>query len=96
MMANVRAERLLKIQAEPSPELRTPGAAAQTRMVSVAGIRLDSHESMRAFKGIICGDISEFELYMLSHAISLCEQENAEESTGQQIGLRRNSGPAEM
>jgi hypothetical protein len=38
-MAKVRAERLLKIPAEPSSELRMPGAAAQTRMVSVAEIR---------------------------------------------------------
>jgi hypothetical protein len=37
MMANVRAERLLKIPAESGPELR---AAAQTRVVSKAGIRL--------------------------------------------------------
>src|SRR5262249_33642025 len=36
------------------PELRTPGAAPQTRMVSVARIRLGSWESARAFKGIIC------------------------------------------
>jgi hypothetical protein len=35
-MANVREERLLKIPAEPSPELRIPNAAAQTRIVSVA------------------------------------------------------------
>ena len=40
MMANVRAERLLKIPAEPSPALLIPGAAAQTRLVSLAGIRL--------------------------------------------------------
>src|SRR6266478_766316 len=40
MMANVRAERLLKIPAEPSPELRIPNAAAQMRLVSMAGIRL--------------------------------------------------------
>jgi hypothetical protein len=40
MMANVRVERLLKIPAEPSPELLIPGAAAQTRVVSLAGIRL--------------------------------------------------------
>jgi hypothetical protein len=40
MVANVRAERLLKIPAQPSPELRMPGAAAQTRMVSMSGIRL--------------------------------------------------------
>src|SRR5262249_50958478 len=36
---------LLKIPAEPSPELRIPGAAAQTRVVSMAGIRLGSWES---------------------------------------------------
>jgi hypothetical protein len=59
MMANVRAERLLKISAQPSPELRIPGAAAQTRLVSMSGIRLGSGESARAFKGIICDDISE-------------------------------------
>jgi hypothetical protein len=35
MMANVRAECLLKIPAEPSPELRIPGAAAQTRVGSM-------------------------------------------------------------
>src|SRR5262249_4907220 len=61
MMANARAERLLKIPAEPSPELRIPGAAAQTRVVSMAGIRLGSWESARAFKGLICDDISRFE-----------------------------------
>src|SRR5262249_32635026 len=61
MMANVRAERLLKNPAEPSPELRIPGTAAQTRVVSMAGIRLGSWESSPAFKGIICDDISEFE-----------------------------------
>jgi hypothetical protein len=69
MMANVRAERLLKIPAEPSPELRIPGAAAHTRVVSLAGIRLESGESARAFKGIICDDISEFESHMPSHAV---------------------------
>jgi hypothetical protein len=73
MMANVRAERLLKIPAEPSPELLIPGAAAQTRVVSMAGIRLGSEESARAFKGIICDDISEFESHMPSQAVeSLC------------------------
>jgi hypothetical protein len=69
IMANVRAGRLLKIPAEPSPELRIPGAAAQTRAVSVAGIRLGSGESARGFKGIICDDISEFESHMPSHAV---------------------------
>jgi hypothetical protein len=41
------------------PELRTPRAAAQTRIVSVARIRLDFQKSARPFKGIICADISE-------------------------------------
>jgi hypothetical protein len=41
------------------PELRITGAAAQTRMVSVARIRLVSPKSTRLFKGIICDDISE-------------------------------------
>ena len=68
-MANVRAERLLKIPAEPSPELRIPGAAAQTRVVSLAEIRFGSWESARSFKGIICDDVSEFESHMPSHAV---------------------------
>jgi hypothetical protein len=68
-MANVGVERLLKIPAEPSPELRIPDAAAQTRVVSMAGIRLGSWESARAFKGIICDDISEFESHMPSQAV---------------------------
>src|SRR5215468_9157808 len=51
------------------PELRITGAAAQTRMVSVARIRLVSRKSTRVFKGIICDDISEFESYMPSHAV---------------------------
>ena len=66
-----RAERLLKSPAEPSPELRIPSAAAQTRVVSMAGIRLGSRESARAFKGIICDDVSEFESHMPSHAVGL-------------------------
>ena len=40
-------------------ELRIPNAAAQTRIVSKARIRLDSRKSVRSFKGIICVDISE-------------------------------------
>ena len=55
------------------PELRIPNAAAQTRIVSVARIRLDSRKSGRPFKGIFCDDVSEFESDMLSHAVrSLC------------------------
>ena len=41
------------------PELRIPTAAAQTRIVSVARIRMDSRKSVRLFSGIICDDISE-------------------------------------
>src|SRR5262245_1422118 len=51
------------------PKLRITGAAAQTRMVSVARIRLVSRKSPRLFKGIICDDISEFESHMPSHAV---------------------------
>jgi hypothetical protein len=43
------------------PELRIPAVAAQTRMVSVARIRLDFRKSVGLFKAIICDDISEFE-----------------------------------
>src|SRR5258708_10514946 len=51
------------------PELRTPGAAAQTRMVSVEGIRLDPPKSTRLFKGLICADVSEFESHMPTQAV---------------------------
>jgi hypothetical protein len=49
----------------PTPELRIPNAAAQTRIVSKARIRLDSGKSVRSFKGIICVDISEFESFSI-------------------------------
>jgi hypothetical protein len=39
------------------PELPIPNAAAQTRIVSVARIRLDSWKSVRPFKEIFCDDI---------------------------------------
>src|SRR6266496_3485199 len=42
---------------------------SQTRTVSVAIFRLDPRKSVRSFKGIICGDISEFESHMLSQAV---------------------------
>jgi hypothetical protein len=73
IMANVRAERLLKIPAEPSPELRIPGPTVQTRVVSMSGLRLGSGECARAFKGIICDDISEFESHLPSHAVGLSQ-----------------------
>jgi hypothetical protein len=55
---------------DPGPrlELRIPNAAAQTRIVSKARIRLDFRKSVRSFKGIICDDISEFESYMPSQS----------------------------
>src|SRR2546430_8745989 len=66
------------------PRAAYPRAAAQTRVVSLGGIRLRSWESARVFKGIICADVSEFESYMPSHAVGslwrvypvhgLCEQ----------------------
>src|SRR5262245_28268294 len=37
----------------------------KTRTVSVAGIRMDSQEFARPFKGIICADISEFESFSI-------------------------------
>jgi hypothetical protein len=67
-MANVGAERLLKIP-NSKPERHFPSGAAQTRMVSVAKIRLDRRKSTRLFKGIICDDVSEFESHMPSHAV---------------------------
>jgi hypothetical protein len=39
-------------------------------VVSMAAIRLGSWESARAFKGIICDDISEFESHMPSQPVS--------------------------
>src|SRR5262245_60861331 len=52
------------------PELRFPHAAAQTRIVSVARIRLDSRKSVRPFKGIFCDDISEFESHIPSQPVA--------------------------
>jgi hypothetical protein len=51
------------------PELRNAYAAAQTRIVSEARIRLDFWKFVRPFKGIICDDISEFESYHPRQAV---------------------------
>src|SRR5262245_34442213 len=83
------------------PELRFPHAAAQTRIVSVARIRLDSRKSVRPFKGIFCDDISEFESHMPSQPVrSLCarpERSAFESSHASQAvpSLRGNSGSRE-
>src|SRR5262245_7702953 len=53
--------------------MHVPGTAAQTRMGSVARIRLDPRKSVRPFKGIICDDISEFEVLHASHAVGLSQ-----------------------
>jgi hypothetical protein len=60
-LTNARASIAAKILGT-RPELRLPTAAAQTRIVSVARIRPDSRKSVRSFKRIFCGDISEFGL----------------------------------
>jgi hypothetical protein len=74
------------------PELRTPGAAAQTRMVSVARIRLDPHRSMQSFKGIVCDDVSEFESCMPSQAVCSPPPNTLRPRVGP-ILLRRGDGP---
>ena len=56
-------------QVAPRCRERIPSAAAQTRIVSKARIRLDSRNSVRSFKATICVDISEFESCMPSQAV---------------------------
>ena len=97
MMANVRAECLLKIPAEPGPELRIPGAAGQTRIVSKARIGLDSRKSVRSFKKIICVDISEFESSHPSHAVtSPRDRVGSERPAGDEINGRTSYGPLRL
>src|ERR1700756_87549 len=50
--------------------LGSPTVAAQTRIFSAAGIRLDHRKSVRPFKWRFCNNISEFESYMPSHAVA--------------------------
>src|SRR5689334_927878 len=63
-----------RLRSGTSPELRLPTTAAQTRIVSVASIRLDSRKSARFFNRITCADLSEFESHMPSHAVGLFER----------------------
>jgi hypothetical protein len=67
-MANAGAKRLVR-SGQHEAERHFPSGAAQTRIVSLARIRLNPRNSVRHFKGIICGDISEFESSLLSHAV---------------------------
>jgi hypothetical protein len=76
------------------PELHLPSPAAQTRIVSVARIRLDSWKFVRPFKGIFCDDISEFESYHPSHAVGLLASAPARDRHAQQ--LNAGFGIAEM
>ena len=69
MMANVRAECLLKIPAEPSPELRYPRRCSSNASGLHVRNSARTGKSARAFKGIICDDISEFESHMPSQAV---------------------------
>jgi len=77
-------------------------AAAQTRIVSKARIRLDSGKSVRSFKGIICVDISEFESFSigagLCQALSDCSVDLMWEVTRRVLAsLRdRHLGPPMM
>ena len=66
---NVAHNALAEDPGHTRPERHFPSGAAQTRIVSAARIRLDPRKSVRPFKGIICGDISEFESFMASHAV---------------------------
>jgi hypothetical protein len=61
-------------------------------MVSVARIRFESWKSARAFKGIICDNISEFESYMPSHAVSLCGLCSRDRIWGLACRLRLSQG----
>src|SRR6266436_7589520 len=88
-----RCRTLLKIPAESSSELRIPGAAAQTRVVSLAGIRLGSWESAQAFKGIICDDVSEFESHMPSHAVGSLWGDGDPKGSPQSGGRRKTGVP---
>jgi hypothetical protein len=66
-MARLTNDRLEPCRARP--ELHLPSPAAQTRIVSVARIRLDFWKSVRSFKGLFCDDISGFESYHPRQAV---------------------------
>ena len=69
VMANVRAERLLKTPAEPSPELRIPALQLKREWSPWPQFGSDPGNPRELSKGIICLDISEFEFYMPSQAV---------------------------
>jgi hypothetical protein len=72
-----RVSEVISAEIVALPERRFPRAAAQTRIISVARIRLDLPKSVRPFKRIFCTDVSEFESHMPSQAVPslwcLCE-----------------------
>src|SRR6266508_422234 len=76
------------------PELRVSATAAQTRMVSVARIRLDPRKSVRPFKGIFCTDISEFESYMPSQPVRSPPTFAGGPAKSARIGPIRRIGPS--
>jgi hypothetical protein len=75
--ARVRRRALPNVEAHREEPL-APGhwelrLAAQTRIVSMAGVRLDSHKSVRSFKEILCADISECYRFQWAFAlVSAC------------------------
>src|SRR5437660_3742813 len=54
-----RVSEVISAEIVALPERRFPRAAAQTRILSLARIRLDLPKSVRPFKGIFCNDVSE-------------------------------------
>jgi hypothetical protein len=86
-------QRPCRSRQNPAPSCLIPGAAAQTRVVSVAKIRLDRLKSMQSFKGIICDDISEFESHMPSHAVRSPWASGPATNTGPLHTLGRKKAP---
>ena len=84
------------------PELRIPGAAAQTRIVSKARIPLDSRQICAIFQRDICVDISEFESFSIGagwcQALSDCSVDPGFDVARRVLAsLRdRHSGPPMM
>jgi hypothetical protein len=74
-MADVRGERLLKV---PRAAYSRPCSSNASGLHGRNSARIG--KSARAFKGIICDDVSEFESYMPSHAVGLCRVRSCQPS----------------